>query len=41
MKIEGWDDWVVEGSLFWVLPSWEDILKTYIKREKKSSRYEK
>jgi len=31
MGIKGWDDWVVEGSLLEVLPSWNDILKIYIK----------
>jgi hypothetical protein len=36
MEIEGWDDWAVEGSLLRVLPSSEDILRTYIKREKKA-----
>jgi hypothetical protein len=28
MEIEGWDDWVVEGSLLGVLPSCEDIFRT-------------
>jgi len=31
MEIEGWDDWAIEGSLFGVLPSREDTLRTYIK----------
>jgi len=31
MKIKGWDDWVVEGSLLEILSSYDEILKTYIK----------
>jgi len=30
MKIEGWNNWVVEGLLFGVLLLREDMLNTYI-----------